>query len=1046
MENESTFSAKFLKTVLIVLFTFGYFHISAQGNFYYTYNDNKIFITELEDHFVVDLKESSTQLKNSLRGKTKLYKNVFVVQDTTKLSNNIIGSKYITNDSTILYTTKEVVVKFKENVSSIERANLIDSLNLTLVKVTNIYELYESENSLLASQKIYESGLVEFSHPNFLAKVVTNHIPNDEYFHKQYYLNNTGQIINDGHSGTTDADIDAPEAWNITKGDGNIIIAVIDQGVTSNHPDLPNTRQVRLNGSNFAAPYDGSNSNDPSPISSTNTGNNHGNACAGIIGATQDNNIGVSGIAPLCKIMPVRIPISSNVPATVYADAIDFAYNNGAHVISNSWGYLTSNPNAHPVIVSAIENAIDGGCVVVFSAGNSATHSHGNPGAVLFPASANIDDLIAVGASDRNDQQTNYSPTDIEYEIVAPSHKAYNNWIPGEAFDIWTIDIPSSYGYNPWKDSWSHPLPPLGEILPSTGNDHLAYTGRMGGTSAAAPQVAAAAALLLSVNPTLNPHQIKIILQNTADKVGGYNYNWNSSMPGHSKEMGYGRLNLFNAVSQALEAYSPTADLYIKDRPFDLGIEPNPDNGPMWISEDIWVRNQQDGIQNHENPIYNVGDPVYVYVRVKNKSGQTTSGSEEVKLHWAKAATALRWPNNWNGSMTNPTMGKLIDSKFVPILQPGEETILVFEWNNMPDPADYSGINPEPWHFCLLSRIIAPNNDPMFQAEGPSVNENTKANNNIAWKNITILTSAEEGSELSGVVAVGNFDLEVPLSASLSFSDDINNMKPLHHIADIYITMDSKLYQIWKNGNQSLTNIDLIDPALHKFKIIGNPASIEELEFAAGEWATMNLSFFPLVDYYDNPSLYKYNVIQSKSTGEIMGGEQYHLKFEENTDFNADAGADHLIYSGDSTSLIAENILQSADYNWYDDSGTLITTGQNITVSPTITTNYKLEVISSTGLKDYDEVRVEVKDSYIVKISPNPASNNVTVKYKVGAKSSGYMISIQHNSNPSVLNNYLLNNINSQIIIDVTNYPVGAYTVFLKDNSKIYDSKGLIIQ
>ncbi len=94
----------------------------------------------------------------------------------------------------------------------------------------------------------------------------------------QITCHNVGQEFNDGHTGTTDADIDAPEAWNITRGNEDIIIAVLDEGVTPDHPDLPNARQLRLNGSNFAAPYDQSNPNDPSPIGN----GNHGNACAGV--------------------------------------------------------------------------------------------------------------------------------------------------------------------------------------------------------------------------------------------------------------------------------------------------------------------------------------------------------------------------------------------------------------------------------------------------------------------------------------------------------------------------------------------------------------------------------------------------------------------------------------------------------------------------------------------------------------------------------------------------------------------------------------------
>jgi subtilisin family serine protease len=98
-----------------------------------------------------------------------------------------------------------------------------------------------------------------------------------------------------------------------------------------------------LNGSNFV----GGNANDPSPVGNQ----NHGNACAGIIAATGNNGQGISGIAPNVRIMPVRM-IGATIANT--ASSILFAADNGAHVISASWGYESDNPNFIPVIVSAI--------------------------------------------------------------------------------------------------------------------------------------------------------------------------------------------------------------------------------------------------------------------------------------------------------------------------------------------------------------------------------------------------------------------------------------------------------------------------------------------------------------------------------------------------------------------------------------------------------------------------------------------------------------------------------------------------------------------
>ena len=192
-------------------------------------------------------------------------------------------------------------------------------------------------------------------------------------------INGTGATLaihHDGqHTGTIGADIKAVEAWPISMGSSSVVVAVIDEGVTSNHTDLPNTRQVRLNGSNFSTSVPG---NDPSPAGN----GNHGNACAGIIAATRNNSQGIAGIAPNCKILPIKILNPAASDANI-ANAINFAKNNGAQIMSNSWGYGTSDPNYIPAIVTAISDAVTNGrgglgCVMAFAATNTADHVNGS--------------------------------------------------------------------------------------------------------------------------------------------------------------------------------------------------------------------------------------------------------------------------------------------------------------------------------------------------------------------------------------------------------------------------------------------------------------------------------------------------------------------------------------------------------------------------------------------------------------------------------------------------------------------------------------------
>jgi len=117
--------------------------------------------------------------------------------------------------------------------------------------------------------------------------------PNDEYFPNQWHLHNTGQS-----GGTPGADINAPEAWEITTGDPNIVIAVIDSGVDSNHPDLVD---------NLAAGYDFYEDDDHADPSLKDSLDAHGTCCAGLVAAEGNNSIGVTGVAYDSKIMPIRL-------------------------------------------------------------------------------------------------------------------------------------------------------------------------------------------------------------------------------------------------------------------------------------------------------------------------------------------------------------------------------------------------------------------------------------------------------------------------------------------------------------------------------------------------------------------------------------------------------------------------------------------------------------------------------------------------------------------------------------------------------------------
>ncbi len=1057
------------KLLLTVVLLSIYLSAQSQNNLFFYERDKKVYLTPIANKFLVEFtdNEDKTVLENNNFIHTKISKKVYEVEgDLLQIQNagqgiyNVNQLYSVQGSNTPLQMRNAIVLSWEDGITESQKNDLVEQYGLIYEWSNRLFSKYITNNPLLVSQMIYESGVVKYCHPSFLADFTPSSIiPNDTFFQHQFYLHNTGQVLNDGHIGTEDADIDAPEAWDITTGNSDIIIAIIDQGVTDNHPDLPNSRQLRLPLSDF---YDGEleeqRDDDPSP----DTGENHGNACAGIAAAEINNNEGVVGVAPGCTIMPIRVRLSEGSEISVLAAAITFAVDNGAHVISCSWGKPIVNGGDG--LITAIEDAIAQGVVVVFASGNQADHYSGGTGFIDFPANQNeeIPNLIVVGSSDRNNQQANYSSDSKNNDrgiinIVAPSNTADNVDSLGEADNIWTIDIPGVLGDNPnpFEDLTSMPLPVLGEELPASGTNYLAYTGRFGGTSASTPQIAGVVALMLSVNPCLSVEQVTEILYLTADKVGGYDYNWR---PGISKELGHGKVNAFKAVSLAQALYVDGLDLYTRDVPEDLGLEPDSIAENLWESEDIWVSIDSAvgwDEEYHNNPV--ALEENFVFVKVRNKGCSTTNGDEVVKLYWAKASTALTWPSYWDGSITSPAlMGDEIGTKAIGNLEPGKDTVILFRWIP-PNPLDYQGINDAPEHFCLLSRIIA-TGDPMTDETVGipwNLGHNVRENNNIAWKNISVI-EVQQGGVVGGTwnddqlvgatVHIGNATDEVN-TFDISFGPSkFYSGNSVFDEAEVTVTFDETSWNKWSAGGKQRENIEISREHRRQVILKNKNAKLKNLKFDPHERGLMNVSFNFLTKRLSSKKEFKYHVKQSiSSTGEVVGGETYHIKLPIRATFSANAGGDIQISPSSPIQLNASDIYEDAIYNWYTTDGTLIQTGRDISVPTDSTRKYKLEVIAtSDGFKDYDEIEVRVKPAEIISITPNPASNTAVIEYETQQITSAYlMVSMPFSASTEI---FPLDIAQNTYTLNVSQYQTGVYGLLLVVDGQVVDQKGLIVE
>lgn len=336
-------------------------------------------------------------------------------------------------------------------------------------------------------EHVYKNVYMEYSRDN---------IPNDTQFGSQWHLRQL-----------SDRDIDADSAWNeIPNNNIPTIVAVFDGGIDITHEDLVG---------NIVQPFNAvtnlpSNGELVDPVN-----DRHGTACSGTIAAVTNNNRGVSSVGNnkvLVKPINIMTSITSGgsfgTSTSIQVNAINSAIASGCVAISMSYGGASYDAALEAAFTQAKTQARGGkGLFICASTGN------GFSGTITqYPASYSA--VYGIGATTSSDLRAGFSNFGNIVDISAPGAT------------ILTTDLTGATGYN--------------------GGNYASVSG----TSFSCPITAAAGALILYKNPSLTETQVMSILAQTAQKVGGYTYSFNPSYPAatRSNELGYGRINLNNAL------------------------------------------------------------------------------------------------------------------------------------------------------------------------------------------------------------------------------------------------------------------------------------------------------------------------------------------------------------------------------------------------------------------------------------------------------------------------------------------------------------------
>lgn len=400
------------------------------------------------------------------------------------------------NDAKPVGTSDIFYLKLKEAKDVAALQQLTDEQKVQIVREVPYMPLWyilsiqnsDFSSSVDASNFFYETGKFADVDPAFMFEFKANSIPNDPMF---------GQLWGMKNNSYPGIDINATAAWDITRGAG-AKVAVLDQGIDRTHNDL----KANLHSLSFDA------QTGKSPSVFVN-GLNHGTHVAGTVAAVWNNNLQVAGVAPEAKIIGVShdLYLSTTFSAEL-ASGFSWAWQNGADVLTNSWGdqggafYDTMHSAIlEQAIIDAMTKGRNGlGCVVTFAAGNYS-------GVMDYPGNFH-DDILTVGSIDSNGSKSSFSGYGIKLDVVAPGANILST-IPGNS------------------------------------------TGVMSGTSMATPHVAGIAALVISKNPTYTRLQVVTAIEKSAKKVGGYDYKTTSGRPNGTwvDQMGYGLVDAYAALN-----------------------------------------------------------------------------------------------------------------------------------------------------------------------------------------------------------------------------------------------------------------------------------------------------------------------------------------------------------------------------------------------------------------------------------------------------------------------------------------------------------------
>lgn len=1024
-----------MKKILILIMTCVTFHCFSQSNqlgSYYYHKGKKVdlIVDQKQLNLVAlpgfqnsDILDIDVQINNGAITDIITQKKIIKVNFNTSPNNatynqtiNELKSKtnivsvapfYVVNDSVSVGTSHIFFVKLKQLSDTTILKQISNQYGVQILKQDTYMPLWyhlaitqNSEyNAVAMSNIFYETGRFDEIDPNFQFTIKES-CSNEPEFNRQWNLYN---------SSNNDYDINICDAWGISRGE-NVNIAIFDQGLYREHRDLSDNIHPSLSYNTHTGDNsDGFILNENIPHCG-----NHGNFVAGIAAAAE-NNFGIVGVAPESNLISISFSLFDLNFISNFANGFNWAATNDVDVINCSWGFEGINSNSNlssSLLEDAIDNALTNGrngkgCIVVFAAGNDIFADLFDYQYVSYPACSD-QRIIVVGNIMPDGYRYPSSNFGTTLDVVAPGTAIFSTIVQLETYET---------------------------VL------HTDY-----GTSFSAPHVAGIAALLLSENPNLTMTEVSNIIESTCQKIHkedfpegsfpieitGYIYSNNSNHPNGSwnSEMGYGLVDAYAAVQKARGI-----DLYTRDNESDTGVEPNIAEN-VKNSPDIWLRISANTGNGHQSGLN--GGINHVYIRINNR-GEGSLGTDTVELYTRKAGLGAFF---WNSGWTK------VGTACIPSIQTGNSATVhmsaIFP-NYSRFPLFFDSPNMD---YALLTRIKS-DIDTMTYNEELITMLNVHKNNNISYKNVTISDAVILNDDVVTDVVVAALDNPTSglFRTSLKFTSPSNEVgDPLFKEAEIRLIFPKALVSSW-GSSYTIGGAAKVNDST--FLIKAADAKLGNISIPANYNGYMMAQINFLTQEYSEKDKYEYIVEQTDpTTGQYQNGLVMIVDKTLRSNLFAAEGGENIIANANvPVNLSATAIGEDAVYNWYDASGVLVNSGQNIAVTSSQTQKYTLEVTAKAdGYKDYDSVYVIRTLGNIASISPNPASGQAVVTYNLASSVSSASIVVTNGSGLPVYNSAI--NVSATThTLNLQNLVAGQYSLRLVSSTgEVLDTKTLIVQ